>query len=138
MNSSKGARRLLYKYETKEGTITIYKSVIGKIILEATGQFGGKVLLSNYKGKTSGFVTKIGGVDDSNFMEISIGEDGLDLRFYIVIRFGTSINRVTEMLIARIKKNTDEITGLKVNSIVVVVTGIVSKQMVRRYIEVRG
>ena len=127
MNSSKGARRLLYKYETKEGTITIYKSVIGKIILEATGQFGGKVLLS-----------KIGGVDDSNFMEISIGEDGLDLRFYIVIRFGTSINRVTEMLIARIKKNTDEITGLKVNSIVVVVTGIVSKQMVRRYIEVRG
>jgi len=129
---------LLYKEETKEGTIYIDKPVVGKIILEAVEQFSGKVLLSNHKGKTSGIVPIIGGIDDRNFMDIEVGEKGIDIRFYIVIRFGTSINKVTEALIERIKKNIELITGLAVESIVVVVTGILSKQMVRRNIEVRG
>lgn len=129
---------MLYKKETKEGTIYIDKSVVGKIILEAVEQFDGKVLLSNHKGKTSGIVPIIGSIDDRDFMDIEVKKKGIDIRFYIVIRFGTSIKRVTKALIARIKKNTERITGLEVESIVVVVTGIVSKQMVRRNIEVRG
>ncbi len=128
---------MLYKRETKEGTISVDKSVIGKIIIEAAEQFSGKVFLSNHKGKTAGFVPIIGGIDDSNFMDIAIGENGIDIKFYIVIRFGTSINRVTEIMIERIKKHTAEITGLEVYSIAVVVTGIISKQMVRRNIEIR-
>lgn len=128
---------MLYKTETEEGTIIIDKPVIGKIILEAVEQFDGKVLLSNYKGKISGIVPKIGGIDDRNFMDIEVGENGIDIRFYIVIRFGTSINKVTEILIERIKKNIKLITGLEVEKITVVVTGILSKQMVRRNIEVR-
>ena len=129
---------MLYNHETQEGIISIDKHVIGIIILEAVKQFEGKVLLSNHKGKTSGIVPKIGGIDDRSYMDIDIGEKGIDIRFYIVIRFGTSINKVTEVLIGRIKKNTEQITGLEVNSIAVVVTGIVSKQMVRRNIEVKG
>lgn len=139
MNSSKGARRLLYRLETMSGAISVDKAVIGKIIADAVGQFKGKVLISNYKGKVvSGFAAKLGVMDDVSYMEISLGKNGLDIRFYILIRFGTSINKVTEQLIRTIKKNTEEITGLEVNSIAVVVTGMVSKQTARRNIEVRG
>jgi uncharacterized alkaline shock family protein YloU len=130
---------LLYRLETMDGIISIDKTVVGKIIAEAVAEFRGKVLISNHKGKAlSGLAAKIGVTDDVSSMEINLGKNGLDIRFYILIRFGTSINHVTEQLIETIKKNTEEITGLEVNSIAVVVTGMVSKQTVRRNIEVRG
>ncbi len=130
---------MLYRLETAEGAISFDKEVIGKIIAEAVGQFKGKVFISNHKGKViSGIAAKLGMMDDISFMEINLGKDGLDIRFYILIRFGTSINRVTEQLIETIKNNTEKITGLEVNSVSVVVAGMVSKQTVRRNIEVRG
>jgi|GEM_PF-428614 Uncharacterized protein conserved in bacteria len=135
---SKGADDLLYKLETQEGSISIDKAVIGNIIAESVQQFNGKVLISNHKGRVSGFVAKIGGIEDVNYMEINMGKNGLDIRFFIVIRFGTSINKVTEQLIYHIKKNVEEFTGLEANSIAVVVTGMISKQVVRRNIEIKG
>ena len=130
---------MLYRLETKDGDISIDKAVVGKIIAEAAEQFQGKVLISNHKGRmVSGFAAKIGVMDDISSMEINLGNNGLDIRFYILIRFGTSINRVTEELIRTIKKNTEYMTGLEVNSIAVVVTGMISKQTVRRNIEIRG
>jgi uncharacterized alkaline shock family protein YloU len=122
-----------------DGAISIDKAVVGKIMAEAVAEFKGRVLISTHKGRpVSGFAARIGMMDDVSSMEINLGKNGLDIRFYILIRFGTSINRVTEQLIETIKKNTEEITGLDVNSIAVVVTGMVSKQTVRRNIEVRG
>ena len=130
---------MLYRLETMDGMISVDKTVVGKIIAEAVAQFNGKVLISNHKGKpVSGFAAKIGMTDDISSMEINQGKSGLDIRFFILIRFGTSINRVTEQLIETIKNNTEHITGLEVSSIAVVVTGMISKQTVRRNIEVRG
>lgn len=129
---------MLYKLETKDGSISIDKGVVGKIITNAVEQFNGKVLISNHKGKVPGFGAKIGVTDDISFMDITIGKNGLEIRFFIVIRFGTSINRVTEELITNIKKNAEETTGLEVSSVAVVVAGMVSKQTVRRNIEIRG
>lgn len=130
---------MFYRLETMNGAISIDKEVVGKIIADAVGQFKGKVLISNHKGKVvSGFAARLGVMDDISYMEINLEKGGLDIRFYILIRFGTSINRVTEQLIGTIKKNTEEMMGLEVNSVAVVVTGMVSKQTVRRNIEVRG
>lgn len=129
---------MLYRLETVDGTISIHKAVVGKIIADAVREFKGKVFISNHRGKViSGLASRLG-MDDISFMEINYGKDGLDIRFYILIRFGTSINRVTEHLIETIKKNTEEITGLEVGSVAIVVKGMVSKQTVRRNIEIRG
>lgn len=130
---------MLYRLETMNGTISVDKSVVGKIIADAVGQFKGKVFISNHKGKVvSGFAAKLGVMDDINHMEINLENHCIDIRFFILIRFGTSINKVTEQLIGTIKKNTEETTGLEVNSIAVVVTGMVSKQTAKRNIEIRG
>jgi len=138
MNISKGANELLYKLETENGSISIDKAVIGKIITDTVDLFNGKVLISNHKGKVSSFVSKLGVNDDVNNIEINMGKNGLDIRLYVVIRFGTSISMVTEHLIQSIKENIELITNLEANSIAVVVSGMFSKHFVRRNIEVRG
>lgn len=122
--------------ETDLGKITVPKAVVGKIIAQTVEQFDGKVIISNNKGKVPGFVSKIGGVDDSSSMEISLTEQGLDIRVFIVLRFGTSITSVTNKLVNQIHENIEEMTGVKPNSVAVVITGVISKKIAPRHIEV--
>lgn len=129
---------MLHKFETDQGSIFIDRAVISKIIIEAMEQFRGKAWISNHKGKILSSTSKSNMGDDKNYSEISIGEKGMDVRIYIVIRFGTSINKVTEQLITTIKNNIEEFVGIEANSIAIVVTGMISKQMARRNIVVKG
>lgn len=129
---------MMYKVEAKQGNIIINKAVIGKIILEAIGQFKGRIWISNHKGKIVNLKQRWGTSDGTDYMYIAMGEKGLDVRVNIVIRFGTSIGMVTEQLIHDIKYDIERLTGIEANSIAIVVTGLISKQITRRNIEVKG
>lgn len=129
---------MLYKEETENGSITIEKAVIAKIVSETVAQFNGKVIISNYKNKTTTFAAKIGVTDDINNMDISMGSKGLDIKLYVMVRFGTSIGMVTNTLINDIHKNVCRYTSIEPNSVAVVVTGTISKNIAKRKIEVRG
>lgn len=128
---------MLYKEETENGSIIIEKAVIAKIVTETVFQFNGKVLISNYKNKATTFAAKIGVTDDINNMEITMGEKGLDIKLYIVVKFGTSIGMVTNKLINDIHDKVYEFTSIEPNSVAIVVTGMISKNIARRNIEVR-
>ena len=122
--------------ETEFGTITITKSVIGKIITDVIDEFEGKVIISNHKGKVPGLVSKIGGMDEISNMEINLTEQGLDIRIFVVLRFGTSITRVTNQLVDEIHRRVRKMTAMEPNSVAVVVTGMISKHIAPRHIEV--
>ena len=122
--------------DTDLGTITVTKWVIGKIILDVVEEFEGKVIISNYKGKVPGIVSKIGGMDEVNTMEINMTEQGLDIRVFVVLRFGTSITRATNLLMDKIYEKIKELTGIAPNSVAIVVTGMISKHIAPRHIEV--
>ena len=122
--------------ETDLGTITVNKAAIGKIIIEAAEKFDGKVIISNHKGKVPGLVSKFGGMDEINNMEIELTENGLNIRVFVVLRFGTSITRVTNQMVDEIHKNIKAMTGMEPNSVAVVVTGVLSKHVAPRHIEV--
>lgn len=126
----------MFTVETDLGTITVSRNAIGKIVTEAVERFDGKVIISNHKGKVPGIVSRIGGMDDINSMEINYGENGLDLRVFVVLRFGTSITQVTNQLVDDIHEKTKETIGIEPNSVAVVVTGMISKNIARRHIEV--
>ncbi|QAT42805.1 Asp23/Gls24 family envelope stress response protein [Aminipila luticellarii] len=128
---------MLYKEETENGSITIGKAVIAKIVAETVSQFHGKVLISNYKNKAVTFAAKIGVTEDINNMDITMGEKGLDIKLYIVVKFGTSIGLVTNRLINDIHDKVYEYTSIEPNSVAVVVTGMISKNIAKRNIEVR-
>ncbi|MFA5638209.1 MAG: Asp23/Gls24 family envelope stress response protein [Anaerovoracaceae bacterium] len=130
---------MLYKFETEYGTISISRAVITKIITNAVRRFNGKVYISNTKGRMpSGFFTKIGYFDDTQNIDISMGSKGLDIKFFIIIKFGTSIGHVTNQLITEIQENITTMTGEKPNSIAVVVKGTLSRELQRRNIEVKS
>ena len=125
---------MIYRVETRKGSISFSRGVIGRIVIESVNKFRGRALLSNHKGK----VRKNAGSDSSGGIDISMGEKGLDLRVYVVIKFGASIGIVTNELIEEIYTRTKELTGLEPNSVAVIVTGMISKQQTaRRNIEVK-
>ena len=129
---------MLYKIETSTGSISIAKNVIGRIVIQAVKKFKGNVMISNHKGKVHGLVKKIGDGDAINNMDITMGENGLDLRIYVVLNFGTSIGNVTNQLIEEIYTRIKAFTGAPPNSVAIIVTGILAnQQMARRNIEVK-
>jgi uncharacterized alkaline shock family protein YloU len=125
---------LLQTLKTEYGTINLDKAVIGKIILEAIDDFKGKVIISNHKGK----VSRYGASEDSSSFEIDLDGKVLNIRFFIIIKFGTSIKKVSNQLIQSIKKDINEMLGIETTNITIVVTGISSKQIVRRNIIING
>ncbi len=131
-------RILLYKLDTETGQIIIDKAVIRRIVAECLGVFEGKVRLANYKGQSRGMVSKISGIDDSGLITVAKSQTGIEIRINITIRFGTSINRVTDQLIADIKENVFKLAGVEVSGVTILIVGIMSKKLVRRNIEVKG
>lgn len=128
---------MLYRNENEHGSIILEKAVFAKIVTETVAQFNGKVLISNYKNKATTFAAKIGVTDDISNMDIVMGEKGLDVKLYIVVKFGTSIGMVTNTLIKDIHDKIYEFTSVEPNSVAIVVTGMISKNIARRNIEVR-
>lgn len=126
----------MFLLKTDLGEISIAKQVIGKIVVDAVDAFDGKVMISNHKGKISKVAARIGGSDETSQMEITFGEQGIDVRLFIVIRFGTSITMVTNQLIDEIHNNISLMMGKEPNSVSVVVAGMISKNVAKRHIEV--
>jgi uncharacterized alkaline shock family protein YloU len=129
---------MLYRFNTEYGEVSITKAVITKIIIEAVDRFEGKVFISNPRGRVvTGLFSKIGYFDESSNIEINMGSRGLDVRIFIVVRFGTSIAKVTNQLIDEIQNTIKSFTTVEPNSVAVVVAGTLSQQLTRRYIEVK-
>lgn len=129
---------MFYKLETKSGNISMEKSVIAKIIVKTVAAFSGKVFISTKTGKIIGVIAKIGGMDEKSHIEINMDGKELKIKMYVVIRFGMSIKSTTDELIKDIKSNIEEMTDIKVSSVSIVVTGMISKHLSKRNIEIRG
>jgi len=122
---------------TEYGNILITKNVIGKIVLDVVAEYRGKVLISNHKGKFTGIVGRLSGVDEISNMEILFDKDGVpDIKIYVIIRFGTSITKVTHSLIEKIQKKIYTLIERDPASISVVVAGTISKNIAKRNIEI--
>ena len=129
---------MLYRFNTEYGEVSITKAVITKIIIEAVDRFQGKVFISNPRGKVvTGLFSKIVYFDETSNIEINMGSKGLDVRIFIVVKFGTSIAKVTNQLIEEIQNNIKAFTSAEPNSVAIVVAGTLSQQLTRRYIEVK-
>jgi len=130
----------LITVNTELGTITVAKSVIGNIIKDVIDSFEGKVIISNSKGKiTNHLAYKLGTKDEYNDIDIILTEEGLlNIDIYIVLKFGTSIKSVTEKMISDIRESIKTAVAMEVNEITVTVTGMMSKHIAPRHIEVKG
>lgn len=125
---------------TDLGTIKVAKSVIGNIIMDVIDSFDGKVIVSNSKGKIPNHLaTKIAPKTEFDEIAVTLTEEGLmNIELFVILKFGTSIKDTTAKLIADIRSSIKETTGTDVNDVKVTVTGMMSKHIAPRHIEVNG
>ena len=125
--------------DTELGTIKVAKSVIGNIIVDVIDSFDGKVILSNSRGKVpKQLAYKLSQKDESSEISMELTEDGFNIGVFVVLKFGTSIKETTDRMLSDIRNNIKDMTGMEINDLTVTVTGVLSKKLAPRHIEVRG
>ena len=118
--------------DTEYGSIGINKSIITQMVTDAVDAYSGKARLGNAKA-----VFNIFSNDESSNIDIVWDDEGIYINIFLIIKFGTSISRVTNGIIDYIEKNIKVTFGDIPHKIKILVTGIESKQQViKRDIEV--
>ena len=118
--------------DTEYGSIGINKSIITQMVAEAVDAYSGKAWLGNAKA-----IFNIFSNDESSNIDIVWDDEGIHINIFLIIKFGTSISRVTNGIIDYIEKNIKVTFGDIPHKIRILVTGIESKQQViKRDIEV--
>ncbi|MEA4923494.1 MAG: Asp23/Gls24 family envelope stress response protein [Eubacteriaceae bacterium] len=122
---------------TEYGKITVTRHAVGLVVLEAVKKQRKKVHISNHKGRITGLMGRISGMDDIDNIDITFDEKGVpSIKFFVIIRFGSSITRTTNSLIEDIHNGVRTFLGVEPDSISVVVAGMISKNIAKRNIEV--
>lgn len=121
----------MYQIKNEKGTVSLNKNIIGNIVVQAMSEFQDKVFLCNQKGKLMPEDPR-----NAAMMDIVFEEGEFTVKFYILIRFGTSINAVTNKIIDAIYEDIKSTLDLRPQKVTAVVLGIVSKQVAKRNIEV--
>lgn len=119
------------------GEVSIAETAIARVVAETARdpEFRGKFFFASPTGK----IVKIGGTgrEALSFIDVDEGEDGkVNIHIYAVIKFGTSIKAVTEELGRRIRINVPMVTGCEVDHLLLSVTGMKSKKIARRELEI--
>ena len=118
--------------DTEYGSIGINKSIITQMVTDAVDAYSGKARLGN-----ANAVFNIFSNDESSNIDIVWDDEGIYINIFLIIKFGTSISRVTNGIIDYIEKNIKVTFGDIPHKIRILVTGIESKQQViKRDIEV--
>ncbi|MDY2934164.1 MAG: Asp23/Gls24 family envelope stress response protein [Anaerovoracaceae bacterium] len=118
--------------DTEYGSIGINKSIITQMVTDAVDAYSGKARLGNAKA-----VFNIFSNDESSNIDIVWDDEEIYINIFLIIKFGTSISRVTNGIIDYIEKNIKVTFGDIPHKIRILVTGIESKQQViKRDIEV--
>lgn len=131
----------MFDIETKLGDIHFSSNIVNKIVEKAVEGCGGKVMLHNYKGALKDVMpvmaSKMNLYDDSAAsVEVTKLGEGYAMKIYVVLKFGTSIKTATSEIIDSIYENAEIILGRKPERVTVVVTGVVSKNIAKRHIEI--
>lgn len=126
--------------ETKLGTISVSNMLFAQIIGESfTKEYClDRVWPASKRGRQIGSDAKFSLSDFANHIDVNPSSDGgsFDLEFSIIVKFGTSIRSISEHLADDIAATIEEKTGKKPNQIKIRISGVKSKQIAKRNLEV--
>ena len=126
--------------ETELGTISVSNLLFAQIIADSFKLEGcrGKIWPATKKGKQIGSDMKFNLSEFANAVEIeeSLDDGRIDLEFYVIVKFGTSISSLCESIADVIAASIEQKHGSKPRQIKIRVTGVKSKQIAKRNVEV--
>lgn len=125
-----------FKEKTDFGNIVIGEDTIAEIVLSEIRKYKNRIYITNSKGKRTSKVYKsVGGSSAAN-IDVDIENNLINIKVYLIFKFGLSIKNTTEELMENIRKQIEIATGKNPRTITIVITGVVSKKIARRNIEV--
>lgn len=122
----------------EKGTIKINKHIFGKMAFDAIGLTEGKVFAASEKGKQ---LSGIGGSrpapgELSDHMIIREDDGTLYVEMYLIMSFGASIQKNTELIMNHMEKELTACFPKQPGRLLLKVVGVKSKQVAPRDIEV--
>ena len=133
-------RILTVSKQTELGTISVSNLFYAQIIRESFEQESclGKIWAATRKGRQIGSDQKFSVGEFASHIEAENSFDGAgaDLEFSVIVRFGTSICKLTDDVCSYIAETLYEKQGRKPNQIKIHIVGVRSRQTARRSLEV--
>ncbi len=110
-------------FESELGNIVIDREVIAKIAgITAMGCYG--VVGMAAKNMKDGFVKLLGFDSLTTGINVDITENNVTIGLHIIVEYGTNISVICESLISTVKYKVEQLTGLAVASVNVLVEGL--------------
>ena len=120
-----------YHEQNKNGRIRIGRGVIENVCARIIDEFQGRILVSNPKGKlTQSNAT--GAVTESGFARARLRNDKLDIKLYLIVQFGISMNEAAKLLVKRIREEFPSSIGIETGLITMVFVGTLSEKLSKR------
>ncbi|MBQ4505781.1 MAG: Asp23/Gls24 family envelope stress response protein [Firmicutes bacterium] len=127
---------MIIRLTNTQGAVSFNGILIDQIIERAMKPWEGRVWIANYKGRSSDKTVRSGNLEPLEEKIISTTENGVFIRLYLMLRFGTSIKACTESIISSVAKDITECLDLPIEDIELVVTGLISEKPAKRDIVV--
>lgn len=114
----------MISYETRKGTITITEQFLSKLIgYQVTSCFGVVGMVpSGSRQKILGVFSKQPALDTG--IKVSGDAESIDVELHIVVSYGMNINAMAASITEKVKYAVEDITGITVNRVSVMVDGI--------------
>lgn len=119
----------MLEISTDLGDIRFSKNVITRIAEDAAESCDNSVSIFNYRGKYKP------AMPGANII-YSETPDSIEITVNVVIRFGASISECTKKMLDYMYKNIEIVMGTRPDKITIIVTGIQSREIARRHIEI--
>ena len=126
--------------ETELGTISVSNVLFAQIIADSfqRADCRDRVWPATKRGRQIGSDAKFSVSDFAGAIEVEPSFDGgsVDIEFSVIVKFGTSIRKLTDVISDYIADTIYEKQGKKPNQIKIRIVGVKSRQMARRNLEV--
>lgn len=122
----------MYKINNEAGDISFPLTLISEIISDCVQKMKGDVFLSTSRAK----LIKYGTSSESNSIITDFSDGNISVKVYVVIRFGAGIAKTTKKLMRDIETSLETFLGKKPKKVLVHVSGVISKRIAKRNIEV--
>lgn len=129
---------MIYGLETEIGKVNITGLVLRKITKEVISRYSEVAYIANDKGQTSNLLHIISENKEANLIQIKKLENKIEIKINIVLKFGVSISNTSSKIIAEIKKEIKDLTEIEVDSVMINIIGLKSKNIVKRDIQIKG
>jgi len=120
-----------YHEQNKNGRIRIGRGVIESVCAKVIDDFQGRILVSNPRGRLKQSAAT-SAETETGFARARIRDGKLDVKLYLIVQFGTSMQEAARVLSAKVREEFPIQTGIEIGMVTMVFVGTLSEKLSKR------